>query len=158
MRTLDVRLDQNLDPPSKTMTLVVYEISKLSWRDLWWSSKLERLSCSVKLEIMIYLGNLRGSREGHPDYEPEKEDKGFTQKNAQFATRLLTSCKRVVTTSRYLNALAWLETACWWQLNSKLSTDLLQSDCQILLSTGLLRVVWTSCNKSANDRLQQAWF
>jgi hypothetical protein len=26
------------------------------------------------------------------------------------------------------------------------------------LSTGLLQVVSTSCNKSANDRLQQAWF
>ena len=36
---------------------------------------------------------------------------------------------------------------------SKLSTDLLQVDCQNLLSTGLLQVVSTSCNQSANDNL-----
>ena len=36
------------------------------------------------------------------------------------------------------------------------STDLLQVDCQNLLSTGLLQVVSTSCNKSVNDKLQQA--
>ena len=34
----------------------------------------------------------------------------------------------------------------------KLSTDLLQVDCQNLLSTGLLQVVSTSCNKSANEK------
>ena len=34
--------------------------------------------------------------------------------------------------------------------------DLLQVDCQNLLSTGLLQVVSTSYNKSANDKLQQA--
>ena len=33
-------------------------------------------------------------------------------------------------------------------------TDLLQGDC--FLSTGLLQVVSRSCNKSANDKLQQA--
>ena len=33
----------------------------------------------------------------------------------------------------------------------------LQVDCQNLLSTDLLQVVSTSCNKSANDKLQQAW-
>ena len=38
---------------------------------------------------------------------------------------------------------------------AKLSTDLLQVDCQNLLSTGLLQVVSTSCNKSANDKLQK---
>ena len=34
--------------------------------------------------------------------------------------------------------------------------DLLQVDCQNLLSTAFLQVVSTSCNKSANDKLQQA--
>ena len=34
--------------------------------------------------------------------------------------------------------------------------NLLQVDCQNLLSTGLLQVVLTSCNKFANDKLQQA--
>ena len=33
--------------------------------------------------------------------------------------------------------------------------DLLHVDCQNLLSTGLLQAVSTSCNKSANDKLQQ---
>ena len=43
-----------------------------------------------------------------------------------------------------------------------LSTDLLQVSCQNLLSTGsllptgLLQAVLASCNKSANDKLQQA--
>ena len=36
---------------------------------------------------------------------------------------------------------------------SKLSTDLLPVDCQNLLSRGLLQVVSTSCNQSANDNL-----
>ena len=39
-----------------------------------------------------------------------------------------------------------------------MSTDLAQVDCQNLLFTGLLQVVPTHCNKSANDKLQQAWF
>ena len=39
---------------------------------------------------------------------------------------------------------------------SKLSTDLLQVDCQNLLSTGLLQVVSTSCNQSTNDNLAGA--
>ena len=38
----------------------------------------------------------------------------------------------------------------------KLSTDQLEVGCQNLSSTGLLRVVSTSCNKSANGKLQQA--
>ena len=33
------------------------------------------------------------------------------------------------------------------QVSCKLSTDLLQVDCQNLLSTGWLQVVSTSCNK-----------
>ena len=35
------------------------------------------------------------------------------------------------------------------------TTNLLRVDCQNLLSTGLLQVVSTSCNKSANDKLRQ---
>ena len=37
-----------------------------------------------------------------------------------------------------------------------LTTRLFQVDCQNLLSKGLLQVVSTSCNKSVNDKLQQA--
>ena len=59
-------------------------------------------------------------------------------------------------TCRYQDAFAWLATACWRQVCCKLSTDLLQADCQILLSTGLLQVVSISCNKSENDKFQQA--
>ena len=40
--------------------------------------------------------------------------------------------------------------------DSLLTASLLQVDCQNLLSTGLLQVVSKSCNKSANDKLQQA--
>ena len=36
--------------------------------------------------------------------------------------------------------------------SGKLSIDLLQVDCQNLFSTGLLQVVSTSCNKSANEK------
>ena len=36
------------------------------------------------------------------------------------------------------------------------TTDLLQLDFQNFLSSGLLAVFSTSCNKSANDKLQQA--
>ena len=49
--------------------------------------------------------------------------------------------------------------------DSLLTTSLLQvvnrlvaSWLSKLLSTSLLQVVSTSCNKSANDKLQQAWF
>ena len=42
------------------------------------------------------------------------------------------------------------------ELCCKLSTDFLLFDCQNVLSTGLLQVVSTSCNKSANDKLLQA--
>ena len=37
-----------------------------------------------------------------------------------------------------------------------LSTSLLQVDCPNLSSTGLLQVVLTSCNTSANNKLQHA--
>ena len=41
---------------------------------------------------------------------------------------------------------------------ASLFTDLFQVDCQNLLSTGLLHVVLTSCNKSADNKSQQAGF
>ena len=37
-----------------------------------------------------------------------------------------------------------------------LSTDLSQVDCRNLLVTGLLQIVSTTCNKSANDELKQS--
>ena len=51
--------------------------------------------------------------------------------------------------SSYLDAFLSGQVVC------KLSTDLFQVDCESLLSTGLLQVVSTSCNKSANDKLQK---
>ena len=53
----------------------------------------------------------------------------YTAKNAQVATSLL-----------------------------QVAMDLLQVDCQNFLSTDLLQVVSTSCNKSANGKLQRTWF
>ena len=54
--------------------------------------------------------------------------------------------------SWYQDAFTCLSRAC-----CELSTDFLQVHCQNLLTTGLLQVL-TSCNKSGNDKLQQAWF
>ena len=68
------------------------------------------------------------------------------------------------------NTLSWTELTSWNQADVKMhgfqqvvydksvATDVLQVDCQDLLSTGLLQVASTSCNKSATDKLQQAWF
>ena len=52
----------------------------------------------------------------------------------------------------------WLTTKPKSGCTTGLAADLLRVDCQYLLSTGLLQVnfVSTSCNKSANDKLQQA--
>ena len=33
-----------------------------------------------------------------------------------------------------------------------------QTCCKLIICTGLLQLVSTSCNKSANDKLRQAWF
>ena len=41
-------------------------------------------------------------------------------------------------------------------LSQSAATGLLQVYCQNLLPTGLMQVVSTSCNKFANDKLQQA--
>ena len=53
----------------------------------------------------------------------------YTAKNSQAATSLLTSCNRLVTTSS-----------------------------KLVIHRFLLLVVSTSCNKSANDKFQQALF
>ena len=74
------------------------------------------------------------------------------------STRVFTACNRLVINKPISGAFAWLATACWRQVCCKLSTDLLQVDCQNLLSTGLLQVVSASCNKSANDKLQKPDF
>ena len=59
-------------------------------------------------------------------------------------------------TRRYQNVFAGLATAFWRQACCKLSTDLLEVDCQNCLSTGLLQVVtglqMTSCNKRDFNR------
>ena len=71
-------------------------------------------------------------------------------KDAQVAISLLTTCNNLLRQSRYQDPFAWLATACWRQACCKLSTDLLQVawKYQNLLSTGLLKVISTSCNKS----------
>ena len=87
-----------------------------------------------------------------------------TLKNMQFVnthavTNLLTSCNRLVIKKPiarcgHMACNNFLMT----NLLPVLSTDLLQVDFQNFLSTGLLQVASTSCNKSTNDKLQQAWF
>ena len=80
----------------------------------------------------------------------------FTSLQKQASCHLATD---LLSTSRYQDVFERLATACWRKVCGKLSTDLLQVDCQNLLSmSSLLQVVSTSCNKSVNDKLQQAWF
>ena len=89
----------------------------------------------------------------------------YTAKNVQVATSLLTSCDNLSQQAdlrmrshglRQLVHDSLFTTACSRQACCKLSTDLLQVDNPNLLSTGLLQVVSTSCNKSAIGKLQQA--
>ena len=72
-------------------------------------------------------------------------------------------CKLVVTlqsSSWYQDAFASLAPAWWKEVCCKLSTGLMQVDCQDFLSTSLIQVVLiTTCNKSALDiKLHQVWF
>ena len=71
------------------------------------------------------------------------------------AYSLFTSHNTLVTTRQSSNAFAWLVTACSRYASRNLLTDLLQVDCQNLLSTGLLQVLSTSCDKSA--KFQQSF-
>ena len=73
-----------------------------------------------------------------------------TAKNAQVVTSLLTSCNNLLQQadirmrSHGLRQLVTTTTSC-------------QETCYKLINlTGLLQVVSTSCNKSANDKLQRA--
>ena len=66
--------------------------------------------------------------------------------------------QQIVSTSQYQDVFALLATAYWQQVCCKLSTGLLQVDSENFLSTGLSLVFSTSCNKSANDKLQQACY
>ena len=79
-----------------------------------------------------------------------------SQKRASCKT-FVNILQQLVTTSRYQDAFAWLATGWWRQVCCKLSTGLLRVDCPNWLSTGLLQVVSTSCDKSSSDKLQQAW-
>ena len=72
----------------------------------------------------------------------------YTAKTRDSATSLLTSCNRFVINKPISGCVRMA-------YDSLLTTSLLQVDCQNLLSTGLLQVVSTRCNKSANDKLQQ---
>ena len=62
--------------------------------------------------------------------------------------------QQLVTTSQYQDAFTVLVTA--FDDKSVAGCHRLVSSCQNLLVTGLLQVVSTSCNKSANDKLQKA--
>ena len=65
----------------------------------------------------------------------------YTSKNAQAVTGLL---QQLVTTSRYQDALPWLATAC----HNKSVASCQQACCKLIISTGLLQVVSTSCNNA----------
>ena len=73
---------------------------------------------------------------------------GYTAKNAKLASSVLRSCNRLVINkpiSGYVRM----------AFDILLTTSLLQVDCQNLLFSGLLQIVSTSCNKSANGKFQQ---
>ena len=62
----------------------------------------------------------------------------------------LTTCKRRVTNNKPISGCVYMASV------SLLMTSWLDFDSQSLLSTGLIQVASTSCNKSVNDTLQQA--
>ena len=76
------------------------------------------------------------------------EDMGFhhTAKNAQVGTSLLTSCNNLSQQADFRMRSHGLGQLGIYQ----------QTCCKLIISTVLLQVVSTSCNKSANDKLQQA--
>ena len=79
---------------------------------------------------------------------------GFTVHNQKRAScnKSVDILQRLVTTNGYQDAFAWLATAC----ENKSVAICQQTCCKLIISTDLLQVVSTSCNKSENDMLQQA--
>ena len=82
------------------------------------------------------------------------EDIGFhyTAKNAKIGTSLLTTCNNLsqqTDITMRSHRLRQLVTTTLLQVVNRLVSKL-------IISTGLLQVLSTSCNKSANDKLQQA--
>ena len=80
----------------------------------------------------------------------------YTAKNMQFATSLLTSCNNLLQADirMHLHDLRQLIANQSVACNQQTYAIWLSS----LLPTGLLQDISTSCNKSSNDNLQQAWF
>ena len=92
-----------------------------------------------------------------------------TAKNEQVVTSLLTSCKNLLQADiRIRMACDSLLTTSLLQVVKRLVASCQQTCCKLIvitchqqtcckLTTGLLQVVSTTCNKSANDKLQQAF-
>ena len=83
---------------------------------------------------------------------PRQKGNKYTQpKNAQVATNLLPSCNNLLQQADIRMRSHGLR-----QLVDKKSVaSCQQACCKLVILTGLLQVVSTSCNKSANDKLQQ---
>ena len=72
-----------------------------------------------------------------------KPESSYIVVHSQKRNKSVDTLQQFVTTSRHQDAFAWFAKAYWRQACCKLSTDLLQVDCQNLLSTGLLQVIST---------------
>ena len=73
---------------------------------------------------------------------------------------LLTSCNKLVTTSRYQDVFAWLPTGCWWKVCCMLSTDVFQAEqasCNLFQQV-VTSLQMTSCNKPDLNRLVATWW
>ena len=77
----------------------------------------------------------------------------YTTKNAQIATSLLTPCNILLQQADIKMRSPGLRQLVDDKSVCKLSTGLLQVD----YFNKLVELASTSCNKSANDKMQQAW-
>ena len=76
----------------------------------------------------------------------------YTTKNTQTATSLLTSCKNLLQQAD----IRMRSHVDFQELIEGKSVANCQQTCKLILKTDSLQTVSTSCNKSANDELQQA--
>ena len=76
----------------------------------------------------------------------------YTAKNVQVVTSLLTSCNNLLQQADIRMRSHGLQQL----VDDKSVASCQQACCKLIISTGLVQFVSTSCNKSANDKLQQA--
>ena len=84
----------------------------------------------------------------------------YTAKNVQVVASLLTSCNNLLRQADIRmrsHGLRQLVKTSLLQVVNRLVASCQQACCMLIILTSLLQLVSTSWNKSANDKLQQAW-